>query len=89
VNINEVKSELGYEVLNLNTANDKDGNPTEWLRHWDNDKRVAVSLHKDTFNAIKAGDATTLGLQHETRDGEKGSYEAVRIVMFTPAEFTL
>ena len=86
MNINEIKTQLGYEQLNLNTAIDSDNKPTDWFRHWDNDNRVAVSLHKDTFKAIKEGNPSTLGLQSEMRTGAKGEYKSMRIVLFTPAE---
>lgn len=87
--IQDVKQELGYSTLNLNTAMDKDNKPTSWMRHWDNDNRIAVSIHKDTVAAIKAGGVSTLSLQSETRTGEKGEYTAMRIVMHNPAEETL
>lgn len=87
--IEQIKEQLGMPVLNLNTAKDKDGQPTEWMRHWDNDNRVAVSIHKDTVKAIKTGNGTTLGTQTETRTGAKGEYKAIRIVQYTPAEETL
>ena len=89
MNIQEVKSTLGYETLNLNFADDKDGNKTEWLRHWDNDNRVAVSVHQDTVASIKKDDPSTLSIQSETRTGEQGDYEAKRIVLHKPAEMTL
>lgn len=89
MNIAEIKEQLGISTLNLNTAKDKDGQPTEWMRHWDNDNRVAVSIHKETVAKIKAGSATTLGTQTETRTGAKGEYKAIRIVQYTPAEETL
>lgn len=89
MNITEIKEKLGYTALNLNTAKDANGNQTDWMRHWDNDNRVAVSIHKETISAIQAGTATTLDLQTETRTGEQGEYTAKRIVMYTPAEVTL
>ena len=89
MDIQEIKSKLGISTLNLNTAQDSDGKPTEWMRHWDNDNRVAVSIHKETITAIKAGEGTTLDIQTETRKGAKGEYTAKRIVMYTPAEMTL
>ena len=90
--LNEVKKDLNIEVFNLNTANDSDGKPTDWLRHWDNDNRVAVSIHKDTFKIVKAdkeGKMSTLGIQTEEREGAQGPYKAFRIVNFTPPEETL
>ena len=89
MNITEVKSELGYSVLNLNFAEDKDGNKTEWLRHWDNENRIAVSIHQDTVKEIRENNPSTLSLQSEVRTGAQGDYEAKRIVLHKPAEMTL
>ena len=89
MNISEIKSQLGYSALNLNTANDSDGNPTPWMRHWDNDNRIAVSIHKDTIAKIQSEDPSTLAIQSEVRTGAQGDYVAKRIVMYTPAELTL
>lgn len=89
MDISQIKDQLGISTLNLNTAKDKDNKPTDWMRHWDNDNRVAVSIHKDTVAKIKAGSATSLGIQTETRSGSKGEYTAHRIVLYTPAEETL
>lgn len=89
MDINEIKTTLGYSALNLNTAEDADGKKTEWMRHWDNDNRIAVSIHKDTISAVQAGTATTLDIQTETRTGAQGEYTAKRIVMYTPAELVI
>lgn len=78
--------------LALNTAEDKDGNKTEWMRHWNDDKRVAISIHRDTVALIRANDpkANNLVLQApEVRQGSKGEYTAYRIVAVTGAEITL
>lgn len=88
--IAEIKTQLGYAVLNLNTANDKDNQPTDWMRHWDNTNRVAVSLHKDTLAKIKANPSMpNLALQQETKTGAQGEYTAMRIVAVAEAEATL
>ena len=89
MNIEEIKMSLGYSTLQLNTATDKEGVKTEWMRHWDNDSRVAVSIHKDTVSAIQSNNPATLGIQSEIRTGAKGDYTAKRIVMFDPAEVEL
>lgn len=98
MNITQIKDTLKMPELALNTATDADGNPIvdadgkkgQWLRHWDNDSRTAVSIHKDLFEEIKADSTiSTLGLQKETRSGELGDYTAMRIVKYAPAEFTL
>lgn len=88
--IAEIKGQLGYAVLNLNTANDKDNQPTEWMRHWDNSNRVAISLHKDTLAKIKANpNMSNLVLQQETKSGAQGGYKAIRIVAVAESETTL
>ena len=89
MNIEEVKEVLGYSQLNLNTAEDKDGKKTDWFRHWDNDNRIAVSIHADTVKEIQDGSPSTLSIQSEMREGEQGEYEAKRIVLHKPAEVTI
>ena len=88
--ISEIKSKLGLSTLELNTAKDKDNNPTDWMRHWSNETREAVSIHKELVDEIKAdSNMSSLGLQSETRSGEKGDYTAYRIVKYKPSETTL
>lgn len=101
MNLAELKAKIGAKhttdkntvtigVLQLNTAQNEAGEKTEWLRHWDNENRIAISLHKDLFEELKKDQkAGPLGLQHEVRVGEKGEYDSYRIVKYTPAEFTL
>lgn len=87
--LTQIKTKLGYDQFNLNTAT-KDGKPTDWLRHWDNDNRVAVSIHKDTVAQIQANpQMNELSLQEDTRTGAKGEYKALRIVAYKPAEVVL
>ena len=90
--LSAIKSQLGISKFELNTAKNTAGENTEWLRHWDNARRVSVSLHKDLFAELKAdanGAIDSLGLQTETREGEQGAYESYRIIKYTPAEFSL
>lgn len=89
--LSDIKTKLGIPTFDLNTAKNEAGEATDWLRHWDNERRISVSLHKDTFAEIKADSKQelNLGLQHETRTGEQGDYSSYRIVKYTPAEFQL
>ena len=78
----------------LNSATTKEGLETAWMRHWNNDARIAVSIAKDTVALIQAKDpkAEHLVLQGpETRTAQDGGvdYDAYRIVAVTPAEITL
>ena len=90
MNLLDIKTELAISTFELNTAKDKAGNSTEWLRHWDNNRRIAVSLHKELAKELKSNPKLTgLGLQTSTLTGEQGDYTAHRIVKYTPAEMTL
>lgn len=85
----DIKEELNIQQFNLNKA-EKDGKPTEWMRHWDNDRRIAVSMHQDTVKAIQNNpNMDNLGMQTEKRSGEKGEYTAIRVVAYKPAEVVL
>lgn len=90
MNIQEIKTQLGIPTFQLNTAKDIHDKPTEWMRHWDNENRVAVSIHKELLAEIKADKTiNSLGLQKEVRTGEQGDYTAYRIVKYAPAEEVL
>jgi len=104
MNINAMKTLLvtkgilvAEQGLTLNSATTADGLDTSWMRHWNNDKRIAISIAKDTVALIQAKDikAEHLVLQGpETRQTSSGDnagqdYEAYRIVAVTPAEITL
>lgn len=83
--LKQIKSNLGITELNLQFAQDLEGNKTEWLRHWDNDRRIAVSIHKDLATELaadKAGAINNLSVQFQQRSGEQGPYDAHRIVRY-------
>ena len=87
--IAQIKEQLNIPQFNLNKAT-KDGQPTAWYRHWDNDNRVAVSIHEDTVKQLQSNpDLNTLGMQTEKRNGKQGEYTAIRLVAYKPAEVVL
>jgi hypothetical protein len=89
-NLAEIKRELGYEVLNLNTVTTESGENTEWMKQWDNENRIAVLIHKDTLAKIKAKPGiSSLGINTQVKEGTKGEYIAKTIVAYTEAEETL
>ena len=90
MNLQQIKTELDIPSLQLNTANDAEGNPTSWMCHWDNERRIAVSIHKDLVAELKEDPSSeSLGLQTTDRMGEQGAYKSHRIVKYTPAEEVL
>ena len=90
MNLSETKQSLGYETLSLNTVATATGEKTSWMKHWDNDNRVAVLVHKDTLAKIKANpNCASLGIKTAIKQGNKGEYTAHTIVMYQEAEETL
>lgn len=88
--LNEIKTQLGYETLSLNTVATATGEQTSWMKHWDNDKRIAVLIHKDTLAKLKADiNCSSLGINTAVKQGIKGQYTAHTIVMYKEAEETI
>jgi len=55
MNITQIKSQIGIEVLNIQQNTDPDTKmPTDWVSHWEDSKRIRVSMHKDVFAKILA-----------------------------------
>ena len=87
--IGDIKSKLGIETFNLNyTVDQVTGERSDWLRHWDNDNRVAVNIHEDTLAEAKSGkDLHTFGLKKELGlEAPKGSYDRYTIVLYRTSD---
>jgi hypothetical protein len=86
----EIKKELGVETINMDRVVTEQDEQTSWLKDWDNNNRVAILMHEDTYQAILADPAiSTLGVHYQTKKGANGNYEAKTIVMYKKAEFVL
>ena len=89
-NLAEIKGKLGVQSINLNQVITEAGEKTAWFKHWDNDNRVAILVHQDTLNQIKAdAGLNTLGINIQTKQGSKGEYIAKTICIYNPADETL
>lgn len=86
--VEEIKSEIGLSALHWEWAEDEDGVVSEeWMRHWDNDRRISVSVHKDTIEKVEANpEISTLGfhVKDEERTAKKSgeTYTFHRIVCY-------
>jgi len=90
MNLSEVKRDLGVETIGLNQVKTEAGEPTDWMKHWDNSNRVAILVHKDTLARIKADPKiSSLGINVQKKEGKQGEYTAKTICIYTPAEETL
>ena len=56
--LNQIKLELGVQAFNFSRQEDKDGKPTEFLRHWDAKRRFSFVAHQDVIAKIKADPET-------------------------------
>ena len=91
--LNEIKAQLGVEVLHLNIAKDMDGNSTEWYRFWDNATRKDVSIHEDLVSELKSNPhKSTLYLQDngvKISAASDKKYHRYRIVSHHEPDVTL
>lgn len=89
-NLAEIKQQLNVQVINLNTVTTEKGEKTEWMKHWDNDGRIAILIHKDTLAKIKANPSiSTLGVNTQLKQGAQGEYTAKTICVYAEAEESL
>lgn len=90
MNLQEVKSKLGVQTLNLNYVITEAGEKTAWLKDWDNTNRIAILMHQDVLDTIKANKAvTSLGINTQVKQGNKGEYTAQTICIYKEADEVL
>lgn len=67
--------------------------PTGWLRHWDNEQRILVSLHQEVWDVLKDKEKrqfADFGVQTEEKVSKAGNpYASHRIVMYTTEQVSL
>ncbi len=90
--IEEIKSRVGFSALNLSYSVDAQGNKTEWLTDWDNERRVRITIHEDTVKAIKKNPKmTNLAIQTEGKESQESGlpYTMHRVIMFKETDYVL
>ena len=93
MNIQEIKAKLGVQTLPLRQVVTETGERTLWFKHWNNDTRIAILIHADTLELIKAAPTlATLGLTAPQTKMSKASgqeYTAIYICNYKAADVTL
>jgi hypothetical protein len=86
MNIQAIKSALGLSALMLvRQINAETAEPTPWVSHWDNDRRVRVTMHEDVLNQIKQN-PDRLDLAYKTQPvTSEGKQPYTRYVVIIPA----
>lgn len=65
--INNIKSKLGYDSLTFCEVINLQGDKEDFVKHWDNDNRVAIIVNADLFHEIKK-DPSRMDLEMNTFD---------------------
>lgn len=73
MNLTQIKQTLDIIALDLSISKDEKGDPTKWLRYWNNKTRISLVMHEDVFNHIKDHpDTTKLALKYEAKATKTG-----------------
>lgn len=85
MNLNEIKSALNVNVLNLKQAQDQDGQWTDWFKSWDNSSRTRIIAHRDVSEVL--GTSSNLELKSENKISASGkAYTQHTIIEVSPFE---
>ena len=52
MNLTQLKEELGLDGLKLHGAINAEGKPTGWLKMWNSENRIQISIHAETMEKI-------------------------------------
>lgn len=90
MNLNEVKVDLGVETLNLFQVVTEAGEKTSWYKDWNNNARIAILIHQNALDTIKANKSiSNLGINTQVKQGSKGEYTAHTICIYKEADEVL
>lgn len=90
MNLSEIKLVLKKQTINFNYVTTEAGVKTSWLKDWNNTDRIAILMHQDVLDTIKADSTvTSLGINTQVKQGSKGEYTAQTICIYKPAEVVL
>jgi hypothetical protein len=84
------KAGIQLPTLMLSRQKNEEGEEQPWLSHWDNDKRVRITMHDDVANKVKAEPAFDgLAFKEElvAATPERATY--TRFVVITPTSVVM
>ncbi len=87
MNIQQIKESLGLNNLLMVRQYEQNAPTvaTAWLSHWDNERRIRVSMHEDVLTRIKADVSKPgLALKKEIVPATAERAEYTRYVVITP-----
>lgn len=72
--IEELKSLINIPVFYLSAIIDTNGNKTEFKKHWDKSRRIAVVFHNTLFNKLKQNVDLKINVVESLKKGKEGDY---------------
>lgn len=72
--IDEIKSLLRVSVLNFCSVKDVSDNVLSYVRHWDNNRRISVTMDRELMEKLKTDRTTLFTVSLSTKDAKLGYY---------------
>lgn len=84
MNINEIKQTVQVTTLNLQRqlTNDEKKAATEWMSHWDDSRRLRVSMTDSTLAALKSNmlrTDLTISVKDKEANEKRAAYRIVTV----------
>jgi RNA-directed DNA polymerase len=74
INLSELKTVLGISTINLHILQDSNGVETNFMRHWDAKRRIAILFKKDLVINLKDNSDLSILVEESIKDGKDGKY---------------
>jgi RNA-directed DNA polymerase len=74
INLSELKTVLGISTINLHILKDNNGLETNFMRHWDAKRRIAILFKKDLVVNLKDNSELSILVEESIKDGKDGKY---------------
>jgi hypothetical protein len=84
--MDDIKQLFGLEKIGFRSFKNKDGDETNYYRHWNNDGRYAIVLKKDLAEKLKLKSDLPLFMEKSIKIGELGYYTYFYITEYIEPE---
>lgn len=74
INLSELKTVLEISTINLHILQDSNGVETNFMRHWDAKRRIAILFKKDLVVNLKDNSDLSILVEESIKDGKDGKY---------------
>ena len=81
--IQDIKAKFNFPTLMMVRQFDIDGTRSEWLSHWDNERRIRLSMHENVAEAIKNNKLLSnldYRIHEVEQNGERKPYTRIVVV---------